>query len=536
METLLNDGYCPECQLNDEDVQLLLNKDDFWECPKSHLQLAVNGIDAVILRFRAIGQFRSEPAYGTYEINGAVLTRAKEDSIFSDHTIFNSEAELKEYLINEVEPPLDLSLENLADSYVKFKYGNPFTKENNPLPYKRLSKFFKIDFENRNILKKLEKRDSEEDVPYLRSYTHLYRLLLSLFEKYYNADASWLPEMGMSQIEVDLCIKYFSVSEAEQTNDDQDVVKKTLMAFMVDLIEIIYQGKKPVINGNGSASIDDTSLKSVISETLTLTLQDILSLKTDLLKNSRVKLVRHKDNRYEYKDLIKDKSELLKYQRQQSKEVFKDCDYIISFIGLERRKSLLFGVFKVNGIEKTGDHFYYDLVQIPEFDYLVDRVVIDWGDNAIAWHQWYHKQPKEVIQIFPKGYLGTFSGLLDFVLDFEELKKLITNAEANHDWKAHLSAVNGIYMILDSNTGNQYIGSACGNYGIWQRWSEYVATFHGGNKRLIDLCATADGYYKNFKFSVLQALPSNITQKEIVAIENLYKQKLGTRAYGLNSN
>lgn len=233
MEPLLNDGYCPECQLINEDVQLLLNRDDFWECPKSHLQLSVNGIDAVILRFRAIGQFRSELTYGTQKINGAILTRAKMDSIFSDSTIFNSETELKEYLLNEVEPQLDLSLENLADSYAKFKYGNPFTNENSPLPYKRLSKYFKIDFDNSNIIKKLEKRDSEEDVPYLRSYIHLHRLLLSLFEKYYNCDASWLPEMGMSQIEVDLCKKYFPVSEPDQTNINQKTVKKKLMAFMM---------------------------------------------------------------------------------------------------------------------------------------------------------------------------------------------------------------------------------------------------------------------------------------------------------------
>ncbi|KAA9332677.1 hypothetical protein [Adhaeribacter soli] len=243
METLLNDGYCPECQLNNEDVTLLLNRDDFWECPKSHLQLAVNGVDAVILKFRAIGQFRSEPTYGTKEINGAILTRSKGNSIFTDQTIFNSHDELREYLLNEVEPPLEFSLQNLAETYAKYKYGNPFTNENNPLTYKRQSKYFKIDFENSNIIKKLEKRDSEEERTYPYYYTHLYRLLLSLFEKYYNGDASWLPEMGMSQIEVDLCKKYFDGSAIEEMA--RDIVKKKLFVFIVDLIKIIYQGNAP---------------------------------------------------------------------------------------------------------------------------------------------------------------------------------------------------------------------------------------------------------------------------------------------------
>ena len=530
METLLNDGYCPECQLNDEDVTLLLNRDDFWECPKSHLQLAVNGVDAVILKFRAIGQFRSEPTYGTKEINGAILTRSKGNSIFTDQTIFNSHDELREYLLNEVEPPLEFSLENLAVTYVKYKYGNPFTAENNPLPYKRQSKYFKIDFENSNIIKKLEKRDLEEAIPYLKSYTHLHRLLLSLFERYYNGDASWLPEMGMSQIEVDLCKKYFDGSSIEEI--PKDIIKKKLLAFIVDLIEIIYQGKAP------SLSIEPAPIQETEQDLqgFTLTLQDILNLKTNIFRNSRVKLVRHKDSRSEYKELIKDKTELLNYQRQQSKEVFKDCDYIVSFVGLERRKSLLFGVFKVNGVEKVDGYYYYDLEAIQGFDHLIDRVVIDWGDNAIAWHQWYHKQQKEVVQILPKGYLGTFTGLLDFVLTFDELTKLVQNPDANQDWKNHLSSINGIYLILDSKTGNQYIGSANGNEGIWQRWSNYVASYHGGNKKLIDLCSSEEGYFKSFRFSILQTLPSNITQKEIVAIENLYKLKLGSRAFGLNSN
>jgi len=265
-----------------------------------------------------------------------------------------------------------------------------------------------------------------------------------------------------------------------------------------------------------------------------LTIQDILNLKTDLFINSKVKLVRHKDSRAEYKELIKDREELLKYQQVQSKPIFHDCDYIISFIGQERSKSILFGIFKVNGFSEENGEYNYSLEQLSEFDYLYNRVIIDWGNNAIAWHQWY-KQPKEIIQLLPKGFLGNFLGLLNFVLDFNELEQLINNPESNEDWKNHLSSVNGIYLILDSKTGNQYIGSANGQNGIWQRWTDYAKTHHGGNKQLIKLCEE-ENYYKNFKYSVLQTLPSNITKKEIDAIERLYKEKLGTKTFGLNDN
>lgn len=266
-----------------------------------------------------------------------------------------------------------------------------------------------------------------------------------------------------------------------------------------------------------------------------LTLQELLNSKTDIFKNSKVKLVRHKDRREIYRELLKNRDTLLEYQKEQAREIFKGCDYIISFLGTERRRSVLFGIFRVNGVTPRNGKFYYDLEQLDEFNYLNDRIIIDWGSSSIVWSQWY-SQEKEIIQILPEGYLGSFPGLLEFVLDFEELKKLTNNHEANFDWKNHLSSVNGVYLILDTRTGNQYIGSACGNEGIWQRWCDYAKTITGGNAKLKELYQQDENCYKHFKYSILQTLPSNITQKEIVKIENLYKEKLGTRAFGLNLN
>ena len=202
----------------------------------------------------------------------------------------------------------------------------------------------------------------------------------------------------------------------------------------------------------------------------------------------------------------------------------------------ERKKSILFGIFKVNGFDQRNEKYFYYLEQLKEFDYFSNRIIIDWGKSTLSWHQWYDKQAKEIIQILPKGHLGLFPGLLNFVLDFDELESLIDNPEANHDWKSNLASVNGIYLILDKNTGNQYIGSANGKEGVWQRWSEYAKTFDGGNKKLKKICKNTTDYHKNFRYSILQSLPSNISQKEIVKIESIYKEKLGTKAYGLNMN
>lgn len=267
-----------------------------------------------------------------------------------------------------------------------------------------------------------------------------------------------------------------------------------------------------------------------------ITFQELISLKTTILNVSKVKLVRHKDSRIEYKDVIKDKNELLEYQKEQKKDVFKGTDYIVSFIGQESTKSLFFGIFKIHGLEIENGKFYYDLKEVPICNELKERVIIDWGNNTRVWCQWYDKQPKEVLEILPKGYLGEFKGITNFILEFNELKKLIENPDANRDWRNNLSSINGIYMILDKKTGNQYIGSAYGSNGIWQRWSDYAKTKHGGNKTLKELFNNSKNYQKNFQYTILQSLPSNLTSREVIRIENLYKEKFGTQAHGLNEN
>jgi len=59
-----------------------------------------------------------------------------------------------------------------------------------------------------------------------------------------------------------------------------------------------------------------------------ITLQEILNLKSNILNDKKVKLVRHKDDREEYRELIKDRYNLLEYQKEQGNNVFKDCDYL----------------------------------------------------------------------------------------------------------------------------------------------------------------------------------------------------------------
>ena len=103
-------------------------------------------------------------------------------------------------------------------------------------------------------------------------------------------------------------------------------------------------------------------------------------------------------------------------------------------------------------------------------------------------------------------------------------------------WEAALSAVGGVYLIVDSKSGQQYVGSATGNGGLWRRWCEYANTGHGNNLRLKELCAPRSVYPAAFKFSILETFSRSRSRDEALRLEAFFKQKLGTRAFGLNAN
>lgn len=112
----------------------------------------------------------------------------------------------------------------------------------------------------------------------------------------------------------------------------------------------------------------------------------------------------------------------------------------------------------------------------------------------------------------------------------------MTNPDANREWRRMLASVAGVYLILDKETGYQYIGSAYGKAGIWGRWSKYIPNGTGDNKLLQDLVNENESKKYDFQFSVLKTLPISSIQKEGLDFERLYKSKLGSMAFGLNLN
>ena len=131
--------------------------------------------------------------------------------------------------------------------------------------------------------------------------------------------------------------------------------------------------------------------------------------------------------------------------------------------------------------------------------------------------------------------LSDFIGFDKVNIDFKTLKYIVSDSISS--WKSALSNIKGIYLIVDTLTGKQYVGSAYGNECIWQRWSEYAKNGHGGNVELKELLKKNGENYKfNFKYSILEVCNMNLGNEYIIERETYWKEVLLTRNFGLNKN
>ncbi|MFC4388940.1 GIY-YIG nuclease family protein [Gracilibacillus marinus] len=278
-------------------------------------------------------------------------------------------------------------------------------------------------------------------------------------------------------------------------------------------------------------------------------LVDVLNLYG--FSNKKLKVIRHTTNRKEIKAIV-DAGAFELYQSFQKTDVFNGADYILTFRAAEGRNAILQGLYKVNQVHMTtdfpdilqpisklenwrdGPYYQYELIRDNSLADLEERLVIDWGGSTVTWCQ--KRLDKDIIEILPKGFAKTFLGYEHVLLDFDELEKIVAHPDVNKQWKMMLQNVYGVYLILDTTTGQQYIGSASGKDGLWGRWRNYVQTKHGGNKVLIELLENDPLRYKKFRFSILNVVPISSLREQVLQIEQVTKEKLGTKVFGLNSN
>ena len=296
-----------------------------------------------------------------------------------------------------------------------------------------------------------------------------------------------------------------------------------------------------------------------------LTLKDLIKLEGLEYENLKFRVVRHKMNRKYWEDfdnLIRFDNEMLSaFAGSQERLVYKDADIILTFVALPGTKALFrtahinHGQISFNQYKKyykgykpflnyrknnsreenvLDDLYFYKLEDSNLLESYKNRLVIEWGKSTVSWVQ--SSTEKEVTEIYPKGFVSLFPGWDKVHLSHKELTEIINNPNGNKDWYEYLSRHSGVYVIFDSSTGNQYVGSASGGKGIWSRWEGYVKTGHNGNKGLKALAKNNQDFANNFTYSLHHVFPKTVSKKDVLYYESLLKNKLGSRAFGLNEN
>ena len=139
------------------------------------------------------------------------------------------------------------------------------------------------------------------------------------------------------------------------------------------------------------------------------------------LQLNKTKLARHAAKEDGLARLIYGSREKLEeWQGIQRSPVFDPCDYVVAFVNLPKSRARLVGVYEKegdtqgpfsaerclsNGIisrelfsvmpRREKERYVYKLARMPEYDDL-QGYVIYWGKSRM-WHQWAHKQRKEII-------------------------------------------------------------------------------------------------------------------------------------------
>ena len=259
-----------------------------------------------------------------------------------------------------------------------------------------------------------------------------------------------------------------------------------------------------------------------------------------------------------------DKNVLSVFTAEQGKPILDDAELVLAFVPMKKKRALLSGAFwnlgpsdiqkfrnhpgystysreriRLNKPEHSQAKHIYTLTPCEDLADLYDRLIINWGESTISWHQ--KRLDKPIDQILPTGFVSHFPGWDKVNIGYQELNSIMKNPDGNLDWFEFLNKHVGVYLILDTTSGQQYVGSATGENGFWGRWLGYAgekAEGHNSNRGLIDLLNLKGVDHKNnFRYSLHHVFSKgSVTENTVLEYESLLKEKMGSRVTGLNHN
>ena len=210
----------------------------------------------------------------------------------------------------------------------------------------------------------------------------------------------------------------------------------------------------------------------------------------------------------------------------------------LNFMADGKRRSRFLAAYENRGevlAERTDDLRYFDLHRSDVLLSFRSRLVIEWSNDTINWAKAggkAHHMP--VVEIADPARVP-FPGFDNVLIGHDELLAIAEDSRYA-EWRTALAAVQGVYLVADTSSGELYVGKADGAERLLGRWSAYARDGHGGNVALRELAEVDVTHRRHFVFSILRVFGPTAPTAEVDAAEAHYKRALLTRQYGLNRN
>lgn len=271
-------------------------------------------------------------------------------------------------------------------------------------------------------------------------------------------------------------------------------------------------------------------------------LKDLLRFSDDELANVKIKFNQH--NGYDDPmDLYRSNPEIINTQWlfwNEKRRYFYEGQIAVCFLKLSYDMWLLTTIKRVTKDLGISGGVSFEGKEIEKYKPFFGRVIVQYHKTSMAQGRYFSELQDELVvnQILPDVYDGEdFPGYDKVRLSYAQLEVIIRCGKK--DWIAALSNQKAVYLITDKNTGKLYVGSATSDTGmLLQRWSNYVANGHGGNKELIELVEHEGFDYvkKHFQYAILENYNAKVEDRVILIRESWWKETLQTRIWGYNSN
>jgi len=271
-------------------------------------------------------------------------------------------------------------------------------------------------------------------------------------------------------------------------------------------------------------------------------LKDLLLFSDDELANVKIKFNQHNGSE-DPMDLYRSNPEIINTQWlfwNEKRRYFYEGQIAVCFLKLSYDMWLLTTIKRVTKDLGISGGVSFEGEEIEKYKTFFGRVIVQYHKTSMAQGRYFSELQEELIvnQILPDVYDGEdFPGYDKVRLSYDQLEVIIRRGKK--DWIAALGNQKAVYLISDKNTGKLYVGSATSDTGmLLQRWSNYVADGHGGNKELAELVAHEGFDYvkKHFQYSILENYNAKVDDHIILERESWWKETLLTRAWGYNSN